>query len=157
MATELSTRPASGLRRLFDRDPFRSLQEEMDELIANFSRGWEGGDLSSGMLRPAVDISETDDSLQVCVDLPGLKPEEVHVEVRNNTLQISGERKEEREEKGKTWHRTERRIGSFSRSTMLPCAVKEDKVQAEYSNGVLHITLPKAEREKTRKIAVKAK
>lgn len=157
MTTELSTRPAAGLRRFFDRDPFRSLQEEMDDLISNFSRGWDGGDWSSGMLRPALDISETDDSIQVRVDLPGMKPEEVHVEVRNNTLQISGERKEEREEKGKTWHRTERRVGSFSRSTTLPCAVKDDKVQAEYSNGVLNITLPKAEQEKTRKIPVKAK
>lgn len=156
MATELSTRPA-GLRRIFDRDPFRSLQEEVDELIANFSRGWEGGDWSTGMLRPAVDISETDNSIQVQVDLPGMKPEEVNVEVRNHTLQISGERREEREEKGKTWHRTERRVGSFSRQMSLPCAVDEAKVQAEYSNGVLNITLPKAEKEKSRKITVKGK
>lgn len=156
MTTELSTRPSSRLGRLFDRDPFRTLQEQMDELISSFSRDWDGG-LAPSELRPSLDVSESDDSIQVRVDLPGIKPEDVDVEVRHNMLQISGERKEKREEKGKTWHRTERSVGRFCRSLTLPCDVQDEKVQAEYSGGVLSITLPKAEQAKTHKIPVKAK
>ena len=157
MNTAITKRPTSGLTRFFERDPFHTLQQEMDELIANFSRDWDGSPWTAAEPRPALDISETANDIQVHVDLPGMKPEDVDVEVRNNTLYISGERKEEREEKGKTWHRTERRVGQFSRSMTLPCSVNEEKVQAEYSNGVLNITLPKAEKDKTRKVAVTAK
>lgn len=157
MTNELSQRPASGLRRLFDRDPFHKLQQQMDELIASFSREWDGGNWLSADFHPSIDVSETDESLQVRVDLPGTKPEEVHVEVRNNVLQITGERKEEREEKNKTWHRTERRVGRFARSMTLPCDVQEDKVVAECVNGVLNILLPKAEKAKSKKIPVKGK
>lgn len=157
MATTLPTRISTGLERFFDRDPFRTLQQEMDNLISNFSREWDGGTLTAGEFQPQIDVSESDDAIQVHVDLPGIKPEEVDVEVRGNVLQITGDRKEEREEKGKTWHRTERRVGRFARAMTLPCAVQEDKVQAECSNGVLNITLPKAEKEKTHKITVKGK
>jgi HSP20 family protein len=156
MTTTLPTRISTGLERIFDRDPFRAFQQEMDNLISSFSRDWDGGAVSTDFC-PQLDVSETDDAIHVRVDLPGIKPEEVDVEVRGNVLQINGERKEEREEKGKTWHRTERRVGKFARSMTLPCAVKEDKVQAECSDGVLNVTLPKAEKEKTRKIAVKGK
>ena len=157
MTNERSQRPATGLSRIFDRDPFHKLQQQMDELMASFSREWDGGAWLSADFHPSLDISETDEAVQVRVDLPGIKPEEVQVEVRNNVLQITGERKEEREEKNKTWHRTERRIGRFARSMMLPCEVQEDKVVAECSNGVLNILLPKAEKAKSKKIAVKAK
>ncbi len=157
MTTELSQRPSTGLGRFFDRDPFRSLQQHMDDLISNFSREFDGGQWPAGELRPSLDVSETDDAIQIHVDLPGMKPEDVNVEVRGNMLQITGERKEEREEKGKTWHRTERRVGKFSRALSLPCDVQEKNVNAEYANGVLNITLPKAEKAKTQKITVKAK
>ena len=70
-------------------------------------------------------------------------------------LTVSGERKEEREEKGKTYHRVERRVGSFSRSVTLPCPVREDAVDAQYKNGILTIKLPKTEEAKARKITVK--
>jgi HSP20 family protein len=156
MTTTLPTRISTGLERLLDRDPFRSLQQEMDNLISSFSRDWNGGALPADF-HPHLDVSETDDAVQVRVDLPGIKPEEVNVEVRGNTLQITGERKEEKEEKGKTFHRVERRYGKFARSMTLPCAVQEDKVQAECNNGVLNITLPKSEKEKTHKVAVKGK
>jgi HSP20 family protein len=144
------------LGRFFDRDPFRALQERMDNLISNFSQEWDGGWLSNAN-SPSMDVSETDDAIQVHVDLPGIKAEDVDVEVRGNMLQIIGERKEEKEKKGKTWHRTERRVGKFARAMTLPCAVQEEKVQAEYRDGVLNITLPKAEESRTRKVAVKAK
>lgn len=157
MTKELSTRSSTGLGRLFDRDPFHRLQQQMDDLIASFSREWDGGNWLSADFHPTLDVSETDEAIQIKVDLPGIKPEEVDVEVRNNVLEVTGERKEEREEKGKTWHRTERRVGRFARSLPLPCEVQEDKVVAECSNGVLNILLPKAEQAKSEKIAVKAK
>ncbi len=156
MTTELTTRPFTGLRRFFGRDPFRALQEEMDDLIASFSREWDGGWLS-GELQPSLDVAETDEAIEVRVDLPGVKPDDIDVEIRNNVLQITAERKEEREEKGKTWHRTERRVGTFTRALTLPCDVQEDKVQAEYRDGVLSIMLPKAEQARTRKISVQGK
>lgn len=157
MTTELPARPFTGLGRYFERDPFRTLQQQMDDLISSFSREGDGGRLTTAEIHPSLDVSETDDAIQVRVDLPGIKPEEVEVEVRGDALQITGERMQEREEKGKTWHRTERRVGKFARAMTLPCAVNEDKVQAEYSSGVLNITLPKSAKEKTHKITVKGK
>lgn len=157
MAKELSTRPSTGLGRIFDRDPFQRLQKQMDDLIASFSQEWDGGPWLPADFQPSLDVSETDEAIQIRVDLPGIKPEEVDVEVRNNVLEITGERKEEREEKGKSWHRTERRVGRFARSLALPCDVQDDKVEAECTNGVLTIMLPKAEKAKSKKINVKAK
>lgn len=157
MPQELSQHPKSGLSRLFDRDPFHRLQQQMDDLIASFSQEWDGGKWISADFHPFLDVSETDEAVHVRVDLPGVKPEEIEVEVRNNVLQITGERKEEREEKGKTWHRTERRVGRFARSLTLPCEVRDDKVEAVCSDGVLNISLPKAETAKAHKIAVKPK
>ena len=77
------------------------------------------------------------------------------IEVRADTLHVRGEHTEEREEKGKTFHRIERRAGSFSRSVALPCSVDEEKVTAECRDGVLTISLPKTEESKTRKVKVK--
>lgn len=133
--------------------PFRSLREEMDDLINRFSRDWDGNLLST--FRPPTDIAETAESLEIRVDAPGMKPEDISIEVTGNVLKISGERKEDKEEKGKTFHRVERRTGQFYETMTLPCAVKEDKVQAEFHDGVLTITLPKIEEAKTHKVKVK--
>jgi HSP20 family protein len=155
MSTALSTRISRGLAPLFGREPFRSLQQEMDDLLGRFSADWDGEWLRGAMV-PSVDLSETDGSLQVRMDLPGVKPEEIQVEVIGNTLRVHGERKEEKEEKGKTYHRVERRSGSFARAITLPCAVKDDKVNAECHEGVLTITLPKTEVAKPHKVTVKS-
>lgn len=157
MTSELSTRPSRGLGRFFDRDPFRSLQQQMDDLMSSFSREWDGGNWTPTDFHPSIDVAETDDAIDIRIDLPGIKPEDVDVEVRGNQLHITGERKEEREEKGKTWHRTERHVGRFARSMTLPCDVQDKEVEAEYCEGVLCISLPKAEQAKTHKIPVKAK
>jgi HSP20 family protein len=90
------------------------------------------------------------------MDAPGMKPEEIEIEVAGDTVHIHGEHKEVKEEKGRKYHRTERRMGSFSRMLELPYDVKEDKVAAEYKDGVLRVTLPKAEAAKTRRVTVKA-
>jgi HSP20 family protein len=154
MSTNLSTRIAQGLRP--GRDVFRSLREEMDDLFGRFSAE-VSGEWPAGAVVPSMDLSETDGKIQVRMDLPGVKPEDVVIEIVGDQLRIRGERKEEKEEKGKTYHRVERRSGSFYRATTLPCAVDEEKADAEYSDGVLTVTLAKAAEAKTRHVKIKAK
>ena len=89
------------------------------------------------------------------VELPGIKPEDVRVELRNGELWITGEKKEEKEEKGKTYHRIERHYGEFRRTFAVPAVVKESQVDAQFKDGVLRITLPKAEQVLPKKIEVK--
>ncbi|QDV51947.1 Hsp20/alpha crystallin family protein [Gimesia fumaroli] len=144
------------LNSLFGRAPFWSLRDEMDSLINRFSDDWSSGWLTQGF-DASLDMSETDDAIEVRLDVPGIKPEEIEVEVAGNQLRISGERKEETEEKSKTFHRIERHSGSFSRAVTLPCDVNENQVQASCENGVLTVSLPKCEAVKPHKISVKPK
>lgn len=135
--------------------PLGRLREEMEDLFERFTGN--GDDWPSQMLAPPMDLSETDGSLQVRLDLPGVDPKEIDIQVSGNQLTIAGERKEEKEEKGETFHRIERRTGRFSRSVTLPCAVDEEKIDANYHDGVLTISVPKNEECKARRIEVKAK
>jgi HSP20 family protein len=136
------------------RDPFTSLQEEMNELrtrlLGNGGDGW-----FSGAMVPALDLSESNSSIEVRMDIPGMTAKDIDIQVSGNVLTVSGTREEEKLEKAKTFHRIERRYGDFSRSITLPCAVDEDKVAAEYRDGVLSIKLPKSEVAKAHKINVK--
>lgn len=156
MATSLPSKLSRGLSGWLSRDPFVDLRNEMDELMGRYVQDWNGGALSE-MTLPSTDISETDEAIEVKMDIPGLTADEIDIEVRGNTLQITGEHKEEKEEKGKTFHRVERRQGRIYRSISLPTEVDEKKVNAECRDGVLTITLPKAEQAKSHKITVKAK
>jgi len=108
-----------------------------------------------GKFLPEANIVETDKAVEVAVELPGMKPEEVKVEIKEGKLWIVGEKKEEKEEKGKTFHRIERRSGMFRRIFELPAEVVEDKVDARFAEGVLKITLPKAEKAAPKQIEVK--
>jgi HSP20 family protein len=132
-------------RELFDFDhPFESL----------FGKVQDGmGD----MLGTRLDVSETPNSFEIQMDLPGVKPEEVEISFENNLLTIRGERRDEREEGGKDkqFHRVERRFGSFSRSVMLPSTVNDTEAAAEFRDGVLRVVLPKSEQAKPRKISIK--
>jgi HSP20 family protein len=154
MAGTLTTPPARSPRPWFRSGPLSTLRQEMESL---FSGAWgDDEDIRwPGQLLPAADVSETDETIEVKMDIPGIQAADLDVQVNGNLLTISGERKEEKEEKGKTYHRIERRYGSFSRSTTLPAAVKEDKVEAQYHDGVLTITMEKTKDAKTRKIKVK--
>ena len=136
------------------REPRGSFLEEMENMMGRLWDEGEDGWLL-GRNAPSVDISETDTAVEAKLDLPGVKPEEIDIQLNANILTVSGERKEEKEEKGKTFHRVERRSGSFSRSFSLPCPVAEDEVAAEYHDGVLSIKLPKTEEAKPHKIQVK--
>jgi len=152
--TILATRRPSRLPSLWRRDPFTALQEEMNELRARFvGDGGEGW--FTGAMVPALDLSETETSVDVRMDLPGITAKDIDIQISGNVLTVSGQREEEKEEKGRAFHRVERRYGSFSRSVTLPCAVLESDVAAEYHDGVLTIKLPKTEESKARKIKVK--
>ena len=147
----LLTRHRSSVPTTIDR-----LREEFDRALQNW---WSAGDFeelaAGGDWQPSVDISESEDALEVKVDLPGIKPEDVDISVTDNRLTIQGERKEEKETKDKTVHRVERRYGSFLRSIALPPGAEPDKVSAESDNGVITVTVPKAAEAKAKKIAVK--
>lgn len=155
---EVKTRPLSrfsqDLSSFMGRAPFLSFRNEMDNLLNRFSDDFGNGWLTQGYAAN-LDLSETNNHIEVRMDVPGIQPEEIDVEVSGNLLRITGERKEEHEEKGKMFHRMERRTGSFSRSVTLPCDVEEDQVEANCENGVLTITLPKSESMKPHKINVK--
>lgn len=156
MTTALLPRFAQAMAPVFSRDAFSGIQQDMDELWNRFRMEMDGDRTPAGWL-PSVDLSESDDAIQVRVDVPGLKASEINVEVNGNILRINGEHKEEKKEKGRTWHRMERRVGSFARTITLPDEVREDKVTAECQDGVLTINLPRSEAAKTQTVKVIAK
>jgi len=104
----------------------------------------------------AVDVCETEAAVEVRMDLPGVKADEIDIQMSDTFLTVTGHRTEEKEEKGKTYHRVERRHGTFARTVALPCCVNEAKVDAQYKDGVLKIMLPKTEEAKSRKIKVRS-
>lgn len=104
---------------------------------------------------PLVDITEDDKEYLIKADLPDIKKEDVKISVQDNTLAVSGERKYEKEEKDKKYHRVERSYGSFMRSFTLPEDADGSKITAEYKNGVLNVHLPKSEKVKPKTIDVK--
>lgn len=130
------------------------LWREFDEFFADFDRSsvYDERDFV-----PAVDMTESDDHYMVSVDLPGIKKEDIKIEMQNNVLSISGERKREvnTDSKEKV-QRYERSYGFFQRSLTLPQSVESEKIDAQYENGVLQILLPKAATAKTRRIEVKS-
>jgi HSP20 family protein len=105
---------------------------------------------------PAADIYETDNDLVLQTDLPGIDPKQIDVRVENNVLTIRGERRFEPKVERENFHRVERPYGTFLRSFTLATPVESEKIQAHYKNGVLSITLPKAERAKPKRIQIAA-
>ena len=105
---------------------------------------------------PTVDISETEGEYLIKAELPEVRKEDVKVTVENGVLTLQGERRQEKEEKGKRFHRVERSYGSFVRSFSLPESVDESAVKAEYKDGVLHVTLQKSQEALPKKIKVTA-
>lgn len=105
-------------------------------------------------ITPPVDVSETGDCIEVRTELPGMKRDEIQIDVANGVLTISGEKKEENEDNGRSWHRREVRYGFFSRSFSLPTGVKPDEAKASFENGVLKVSLPKEEKALHRKIQI---
>jgi HSP20 family protein len=106
---------------------------------------------------PAMDLVEADDHFLLRADLPGLGEDDVAIEIRDNTLTISGERQAEHEQRERGWYRLERQTGSFSRSLSLPEGVDPDAVAASFDKGVLEVHIPKPEQRKPRRIAIGSK
>jgi HSP20 family protein len=112
---------------------------------------------NGGEWGPAVDLLETADTFVLKAEVPGIQPKEVEVTVNENLVTLRGERKEEKEEKGKSWHRIESRHGSFSRTIHLPLPVDGARAEAEAKDGILTITVPKQKTAVAKKLEVKAK
>ena len=140
-------------------DPFRemmSLRDAMDRLFEeSFVRPSRLlGDVGREL---PVDVYQTDNDVVVKATLPGTKPEEVDISITGDILTIRGEHKEEQEMKEENYLRRERRYGTFSRSIRIPIPIQSDKAEAVFENGVLTLTLPKAEEAKPKQIKVQAK
>ena len=105
---------------------------------------------------PATDLVEADDHVLLRADLPGLTQDDVNIEVRDNALTISGERKAEHEQRERGWYRLERQYGKFSRSLSLPEGADPDAISASFENGVLEVRIPKPEQRKPRRIPIGA-
>jgi len=138
-------------------DPWREMEDMFDRYTRAVGGPRGGGQevVATGDWSPRVDISETDDSFVIKAEVPDVKKDDVKVTVDNGILTVSGERKQEKEEKGKKFHRVERYYGSFARSFTLPDNVDETKVKATFKDGMLTLTLPKTEEPKPKAIEVK--
>jgi HSP20 family protein len=143
------------------RDPLKDLAQLRDKMNRIFEdslsllRTGEGKELFAlGSWVPPVDIYETEDTIVLSAELPGMKKEDMSVEIKDNTLTIKGERKFERDSAAKSYSRIERSYGTFQRVFTLPHLVQQDKVKARYENGILEIVLSKAEEGKTKHIKV---
>jgi HSP20 family protein len=144
-------------------DPFRdvtTLQERMnrlfDQALSRTRMDDEEG-LTASMWSPAVDIFETHDSIVMKAELPGVSRENIDIQVEDNTLTLKGERRFEREVKEENYLRIERSYGAFQRAFNLPTGVQQDKIRAVFKDGVLEVTMPKAEETKPKQVKIDVK
>jgi HSP20 family protein len=133
-----------------------SLRDVMDQLFENALVGFGSGSSTGrqGWQVP-IDVTENDDSYVVEAALPGINPDDLNITVQENVLTISGEAKQQQDKQEQRYHMRERRWGNFSRSISLPMSVNASEVKAEYTDGVLKLTLPKSEEAKPKRIQVK--
>ena len=151
--------------------PFESLRREVERLFDDFGRGLGWSPFRSSMSRlepywgrevawasaPVVDVAEREKDYEITAELPGMEEKDIEVNVSDDVLTIKGEKKEEKEEKKKDYYLSERRYGSFQRSFRVPDGVDASKIEANFKNGVLTVTLPKTAeaQKKQKKIEVK--
>ena len=140
-------------------DPFRNvaaLQDRINRIFdESFSRTADvNDDISMSAWKPSVDIYETDEAIILKAELPGIKKEDVSVEVKDNILTLRGERVEDKEIKEGSYFRKERCFGTFSRAFNLQHRVQPDKIKAKFKDGILEIEIPKPEEEKPKQITV---
>lgn len=143
--------------------PFQSdmlgMQPGFNRIFESFFRGdaSEPFDMLRSTWAPSVDIAERDEDYLVKVELPGVNKDDVKITLQDNVLTIRGEKHQENESKDSRYHRVERTYGGFQRSFVLPSAVKSEKIDASYKDGILTVSLPKAEEAKPKQIEVKVK
>jgi HSP20 family protein len=139
------------------RDLF-GLQEEMNMLLGDFLGAARRGE-DAGLVHwaPRVDIVEVNGTYELTADLPGLKKDDIKIEIHDNVLTLRGEKKLEEEKKNKNYRLCERSFGEFARTFTLPENVNKDGIEAEFRDGVLTIAIPKVEKAKPKQIEVKVK
>jgi len=139
-------------------DPFRDLsvlQERMNRLFEDAGRGYRGDEAAATTTwSPAVDIYETENEIMVKAELPGIDRKDIVLNLDNNVLTLKGERKFEKETRQENYHRIERSYGAFSRAFSIPAIVDEEKIRADYKDGILKIALPKKEQVKPKQIKI---
>lgn len=138
--------------------PFEDISHEMERMFDSLLGRTVGTMLRSGSAEkfvPTLDVGETPLAFEVTLDLPGVKPEQVKVEMHDGKLIVSGERTSVHDTKDKNMHRVERTSGSFYRAVSLPIDVNVDQIDARYEHGVLHITLPKVTKQQPKKIEIR--
>ena len=150
MGTALA--PIRSFREMMTTDPWRTLEERMSRL---FEPAFAGEAFALTTWTPSCDIYEADNHYVLKVELPGLKREDVKINIENNVLTIRGERKFEEETKRENFRRLERSYGEFMRSFTLPGEIDANHIKAEYKDGLLEVLLPKNERAKPKAIEVK--
>lgn len=137
--------------------PWQELEDMTDRLNRMFAPATSGEASPRQFWSPSVNVEESKDELLLTAELPGMSIDDVSIEVENNVLTLSGEKREEREEEeGHKYHLWERCYGSFERQFTLPRTVKTEEISAQFKDGILHVQMPKAPEAKSRKIAIKA-
>jgi HSP20 family protein len=133
-----------------------TLQDRMNRLFDDSVRGLRPGEeaLGTAIWSPAVDIYETDNEVVLKAEVPEISQKDIDIQVENNTLVLRGERKFEKEAKRENFHRIERAYGSFVRSFTLPNSIDQEKIRADYKDGILKIVMPKREETKPKQIKV---
>ncbi len=137
-------------------DRFFDIREDFDNVMRDFLRGF-GSSLSSREVFPVADVKEDGDKYTITLEVPGIDKKDLKIKIKENSLLIEGEKKEETKEEGESYLRVERSYGNFRRAFSFSSALDEKKVNAEFKDGVLIITLPKSEKEKPKEIEVKVK
>lgn len=139
-------------------DPFRefgTLDRQLNKFFDNRGLGWpDRAPTTTSDWSPDVDILEDENGIMLHAELPGIDPKDVELNVENNVLTLSGVRKLEYEDKKENYRRVERSYGAFSRSFSLPRLIDEDKIKAEYKDGILKVQIPKHEKAKPRQIKI---
>ena len=129
------------------------LHGEMDDLFGGFFKGFDGP-FAGYKAWPAIDVAEEEDAIIVRAEVPGCKADDINISVHGNMLTISGEKKLSEEKKEKGYYHVESSYGSFKRELTLPTDVDQSKIDATCKNGVLSVTLPKAEKAKAIKVKI---
>jgi len=147
----------TALRRV---DPFQGvmgIQERMNQLFRNNFAGYGDDTITSGAWAPAVDIYETSEAVEMTFEIPGVNQKNIRVNIENNLLTVSGERKFEHEDRRDNYHRVERNYGAFQRSFTVPSTIDPNRINAVFENGLLRLTLAKRPETQPRAIEVKVK
>jgi HSP20 family protein len=135
-------------------DPFRELERIQREIDRMFSSVLTEDSNETPVFLPPVDVEETDNHYVLSLDLPGVRKEDIRMEVMDNQLRVTGERKQEREDRRESSYRVERSYGTFERVFNLPSGVNPDQIHSEHENGVLRVAIPKAEAPKPRQLSI---